>query len=96
MSFEELIDEINSSKNVLNQLYTVSNSNKILEKHIISTTRKRYSRSYIFFIKFKQTKKRNCLSTETCNNLLLTKEMLENSSCHKWRLPDDLIKSLSN
>ena len=78
MSFEAVIEEIFSSQNVLNQLHTVSDIKKIREKHHIYHTEALQQNVNIFFsLNLFKRKNRNCLFTEACNNLLLTKKCLK-------------------
>ena len=93
MSFEALIDEINFSKNVLNELLFPTLS-KFLKN--ISCLPLGIAAAERIFSSLNLIKEKKKLRTETCNNLLLTKEMLKNTTYHEWHPLYDLIKSLSN
>ncbi|XP_072391432.1 zinc finger protein 862-like [Diabrotica undecimpunctata] len=91
MDLEELILELDSSKNPLG-VPLFPTLCKFL-KNISCLPHGSAAAERVFSsLNLIKRKNRNCLSTSTCQNLLLTKEITKTLTCFDWEPPSDLLK----
>lgn len=91
LDLEEFVTELNTYKNALGEkmfknLYYFLKNILCLPHGSAAAERTFSSLNNI------KRKNRNRLSTNTCQNLLLTKEMLSNTTCFDWDPPEELIR----